>query len=407
MKIAFLGNVANNFYVIVKALRQHSDIDAHLYLGKTVDYQERPENEDPELKNNYPTWIHSYENWDAKNLLKFWDKKLPKELSTYDAVVLSSVYVGLAPSIKTQTIFFVTGGDLTVTPFPYQFSFLYKSIPKKLKAVFLGQFQKRGIKKVNNIWTQPFFPFKNALQKLSVQEEQVKHIYFPLIIDTDVFKEDKTAHSLPDHNIKKIADHFNFVLFHPSRLMINPNPNLKETGQWKQNDLLLKAFAHFIKKNNIKDASIAMPDRTASPDVDTAKQLIQDLGIEQNVVWLKANNPEGFTRNELIKFYSIADVVSDDFGIGWFGSIVLEAFAIGKPVVSYVDEQVMKELYDWHPILSSNTVEGVSNYLEKLYFDKEYAHKQGLKGKEWINAFHSKKSATHIYVNQFVKMFSQ
>ena len=32
MRIAFYGNVANNFYQIVKALRGRAQIDAHLYF---------------------------------------------------------------------------------------------------------------------------------------------------------------------------------------------------------------------------------------------------------------------------------------------------------------------------------------------------------------------------------------
>ena len=54
MKIAFYGNVCNNYYTLAKALRSRLNVDAHLYLNHKADIQNRPESDDPDLKNNYP-----------------------------------------------------------------------------------------------------------------------------------------------------------------------------------------------------------------------------------------------------------------------------------------------------------------------------------------------------------------
>ena len=57
MRVAFCGDVANNFYQIAKAVRRWKDIDAHLFVDFNSG-QNVPENDDPELVDNYPDWIH-------------------------------------------------------------------------------------------------------------------------------------------------------------------------------------------------------------------------------------------------------------------------------------------------------------------------------------------------------------
>lgn len=404
MKIAFYGNIANNFYVIGKALRKYSDIDVHLYLGDNIDMVQSPESEDPSIKNNYPSWIHKNKNWDISGALFFWRTNIVKELSKYDVVVLSGRGVILAALLKNKTVFFVTGSDLTLIPFYKRFNLLYAKDTNPLKSLAGQILQRSGIRRVKEIWTQPFSPFVNALNKLHIKDDRIKSKYFPIIVDSKLFSMDPDAHQSTDKNMRSILDHFKFVVFHPSRIMINAHPELQDAGQWKQNDLLMRAFARFIKEENALDAVLVMPDRTASPDVDHAKALIKELAIEKNVLWIKADHPFGFTRHELIKFYSIADVVADDFGIGWFGSVVLEGFSIGKPVLSFVDEIVMQKLYPWHPFLSSNTEKGNAELLKKLYHDRDFAKQQGTLGRKWIEEFHSEDSASKKYVDQFQKI---
>src|SRR4051812_6208569 len=119
MKIAMYGNMCNNFYSIAKAIRKNSNLDVHLYLPDNADIQNLPESDDPQIKDNYPAWIHKGREWRLRSCLYFWKKKnILKELSGYDVVVLADLGVSLSPFIKSKTAFYVTGSDLTVTPFP-------------------------------------------------------------------------------------------------------------------------------------------------------------------------------------------------------------------------------------------------------------------------------------------------
>jgi glycosyltransferase involved in cell wall biosynthesis len=401
MKVAFYGNVCNNFYTLAKALRNELNIDAHLYLNPKADIQNRPESDDPHLKDNYPDWIHLSKKWDFIPLFTRFDRTFVKELNKYDVVFLSQFGITLAPFIKGKTLFYVTGGDLTQTPFPGKFSMKFKNVVERVIWEYVGFLQRRGIRNATKILSQPFFPFVNALKELNISGDKISKCYFPILIDTDVITKNERALDEIDEYNRSLLAPFNFTILHPSRLSLDKRKAFVDSGQWKGNDNLFRALSIFINKYNVHDACIAMPDRIFSPDINRAKNIIKELGIEKNIVWLKPPNPQGFPRKELMNFYSVADVVADEFATGWFGSIVMEGMACSKPTFCYVDEQVMKQLYPWHPIVSALEPADIAERIAEFYFDKEKRKAHGELSRKWVTEFHSVKQGTQIYINNF------
>lgn len=378
MKVAFYGNVCNNYYTLAKALRNKLHIDAHLYLNHKADIQNRPESDDPLLKDNYPDWIHLSKKWDYIPMLSRFDRTFVKELNKYDVVFLSQLGVTLASFIKSKTVFYVTGGDLTQIPFPAKFSHKFKNPIERLIWEYIGLMQRRGIRRSTRILTQPFFPFTNALSELKISDSRISKCYFPILLDTDIFTNNENAEREIDPYNKALLAPFNFIILHPSRINLDKSKASVHSGQWKGNDNFLKAMAIFIKKYKIDDACIAMPDRIFSPDIDKAKKIICNLGIESSSVWLKPPYPQGFPRKQLMNFYSISDIVADEFATGWFGSIVIEGMACSKPTFCYVDEKVMQQLYPWHPIISSKDPDELAEMIAAFYFSKEKKRRMAL-----------------------------
>lgn len=401
MKVAFYGNVCNNYYTLAKALREKLNIDAHLYLNPKADIQNLPESDDAQLKDNYPHWIHYAKEWDPIPFFKKLDRTFIRELNKYDIVFVSEFGVMLAPYLKAKTLFYVTGGDLTQMPFPGKFSHKFKNIFDRLKWEYFGFHQRRGIRSCAKILTQPFFPFANALRELNVTEERISKCYFPILMDTNVISvNDNAINEIDEHN-RKLLEAFKFIILHPSRINLDQSKGSIDAGQWKGNDNLLRGLAIFIKKYNVHDACIAMPDRIFSPDIPKAKQIVEELGIQKNIVWLKPSVPQGFKRNELMNFYSISQMVADEFATGWFGSIVVEGMACKKPTLCYVDENVMKQLYPWHPILSVKAPEDIAEQIALFYFDEAKRIAHGELSRKWAVNFHSISQGTEIYINNF------
>lgn len=411
MRVAFYGNICNNLYQIVKALRENSDIDAHLFIEKYDHPQTWPESDDPSLCNNYPSWIHKDQYLIKGDYIKFyffpWLLHINKELNEFDMIIVSGIGPILANYSNKPVIFYVTGGDLTWVPFPWRTLLLNPvfTLKTNIGTYLIGIRQRSGIHKCSKIITQPFSPFMLALNELHIPKNHISTAYFPLIIDSTKFRRDVHAKSGNSKAVQEITKKFDFVIFHPSRLQIRDKPVMKKTANWKNNGLLFEGFHRFLETCNARNrACLVLIDRLDSPDIRIAREIISNLGMESNVIWLKPPRPSGFTRDEMISIYSISDVVADDFGVGWFGSVVLEACAIECPVIAYIDEEAMQQLYSWHPILSANTPEGIANQLLKLYTNEEFLKQQGRLGRQWIEEFHTPKSASRIYVKQFAKM---
>jgi glycosyltransferase involved in cell wall biosynthesis len=157
----------------------------------------------------------------------------------------------------------------------------------------------------------------------------------------------------------------------------------------KRNDVLLRGFGRFVRDGAARDPLLALPANTDSRDIELARRIVAEEDIVDRVLWLDAGRPAGFSRSEMVDLYSAADVVADDFGVGWFGFVVLEALAVGTPVVSYVDEAVMRQLYPWHPVCSAREPGDVAAALGQLHGDAAGRARLSERGRAWVEEFHS------------------
>jgi len=273
-----------------------------------------------------------------------------------------------------------------------------------LKAAYMGFLQRRGVKHIDYFLTQPFMPFRYALNKLKVPAQKITNFYFPLIIDLNIFKYNENFRKkISESNYLQI-EKFKFKIFHPSRLMITRNEALYNAGQWKGNEMLLKALRVFIDKYNRTDICIILPDRIYSNDQELFKKEAEKLKLQNNIVWVKGATTEGFNKEEMVALYSCSNLVVDEIGVGWFGSVVVEAAACSKPVMCYLDEEVMKQLYPWHPIISANTPETIAEEIAKLYFNEAYSKQKSVDGRRWAEEFHSQENAGRAYAEQIKEL---
>ena len=389
------GNIANTLYQLAKALRAHSSLDVHLFLDSGHHPAMLPESADPGLVAGYPDWIHVDSFLGKRRYLLPWTSPLVAELSRFDLVIVSGEGPIFAQFCKAPWSFYVTGADLTVLPFPVRFWSRHRGLRAKAVSGVLGFWQRRGIRRATEIWSQPFSPLSGALERLGVRQGRIAAEYFPIAVDTDRLR---PGRAVADARVRKLREGHDLIVFHPSRLMIAAGPALRRAGQWKQNDLLIRAFASFVRKGVARSPVLLLLDRADSIDVRLARGLAQDLGIDEHMIWLRPPSPTGFTREEMLAFYGIADVVADDFGVGWFGAVTLEALALGIPVVSYIDDKPMKALYPWHPVLSAGTEAEICDWLLKLYLDPAWRRQIAQLGRAWIEEFHSEGKVAERYV---------
>jgi glycosyltransferase involved in cell wall biosynthesis len=395
MRIAFYGNYCNFYYQLAKALRTDPDLDIHLYIDSNADLQQRPESDDPALASGYPDWIHTGPYSTLSSRLAPWRSPLVTDLARSDLAVVSGFGPMFAQFAGVPYVFHTAGGDSTLLPFYRRSWTFYPNAGARIDALYTTVWQRRGIRRAREIWTHPFAPFQTSLRRI-VTSEHIARGYFQGVVDMNRFSPDGHPHD-KDGAVAAVKSRFDFVVFHPTRMMLRDGQVFRETGQWKRNDVLFRAFAKFVHETQPVRAGLVMIDRAGSFDVAEAKRMIQELGISDHVLWLQPPRSDGFTRDELIDLYSISDVVADQFGAGFFGYVVLEGLSLRRPVLSVVDASVMDAHYAWHPILSSDSVDGNASFLARLYREPQWRDAIGADGRRWVGEYHSFDAARRTY----------
>ena len=128
LRVAFVGNIANNFFREAMAIRS-TRLEIDLFLNfKLADNTMLPESDQPELKNLYPNWIKDFEGFKTSKLamlaffiglpggLRRLNIKMINVLNKYDLCVFSSKESWFIPFLNNKRIFRCTGSDLTVAP---------------------------------------------------------------------------------------------------------------------------------------------------------------------------------------------------------------------------------------------------------------------------------------------------
>ncbi|MBI4175368.1 glycosyltransferase family 1 protein, partial [Candidatus Berkelbacteria bacterium] len=97
---------------------------------------------------------------------------------------------------------------------------------------------------------------------------------------------------------------------------------------------------------------------------------------------------EGKTHEETLRQFADADLVIDQLIIGWYGSVSVEAMALGRPVICYLDPLLVKlsGLNDL-PIVSANETDCTA-VLRDLLHDPKRRRELGRHGPAFVRRVH-------------------
>lgn len=335
MQVLHAGNMVNLGYVMVNNLRKLG-INAELLTEKNPHKMSDPTNIDSSLHNNYPDWIKFFDkdnaNWKINVLKTMRDKKYDLIHSYVEFPIFS--YISRRPFLA-----YAQGSDLRELAFS-----------KSLK----GNLLRRAYKKAKLLITaQP--DHVPLISKLKI----TKWLFLPIPWEFSVTTSITT---------NQISDYF--TIFHPSNL----------DWRLKGNDILIKGFSEFVKNN--PKSKLIIVDR--GPDLQKTHELVNTLGISNNIKFIKPLN-----HSQLLERYNECDVVADQFKIGSMGSIALESMFCQKPVMTYLNEELHKQLYkEPPPVLNVSNSKQINENLELLK-DKKILNDMGIKSKDWVSFFHS------------------
>ena len=116
-------------------------------------------------------------------------------------------------------------------------------------------------------------------------------------------------------------------------------------------------------------------------DLEAAKAALAERNLTDRVLSLPIVG-----KSRLVKYLQAADVLIEQFVLGYYGASGLEAMACGKPVIMRLERDQYDALIPSGapPTLDAEDAGGVERELSRLYRDKQFAENVGRRTREWF-----------------------
>ncbi|MBM6893878.1 glycosyltransferase family 4 protein [Desulfovibrio piger] len=386
MDIIFLGNTCNNSYNIAKSLRAAGHA-CTLFYDPTFHPQTFPETEDPEIKYDWPSWIHKISLLDkTPSPYEGPSPSFLEKLRNADLIHCEGYYVLWAKKTGKPYFWFPYGSDsayylrwsswLDLPP--------WTAIPLKFMDATLHC---SGINFSQGVITQAYF--KKFLDKY--YSGYISKNFFP--VDTHKFSPQK--HNLDQllhkHKIEKKTH--GLIIFNPTRIMFT-----KKSDYNYGSDILLKILKE-LRHNNI-DFTLIQIIRNG-PDDNEFKKIACQYDLEENIIYIN-----WIRRSDLPAWYSSVDVVVNEFKFGGLGSISLEAMSCGKPLVSNMLPSNLPcstdSEFTWEPpFYPSVPQEKAIQSLTEAALFPEKKMQRGLLSRQWVLDHASYEVAVQKFIHTY------
>jgi len=378
MKIALYGNMNNNLFSLSRYLKEKGyDVDLLLFKSEFDHFEpgadSYEENNCEFIKKidwtNYSSTLNMTTENEIKNLVDRYDFHI--------GCGASPAY--FAKINKQLDIFIPYGSDLYKIPF-YHFNF--NRVRKLLKDYNLSKLQKKGIEQAKNI----FFDitndsFENILSKFNITGKRyfssIPFIYLPEYSNENIIK--RLHESSFGEVIKKFRRENEIIFVHHSgHCWKNPQSKFHNKGN---NEILigLKILVQKYPQMKIKLVTFEY-----GLEVEESKQLIRELGINVNIIWLPKSQ-----RKDIMVVLSLADAGIAEIANSWFSyGTVFEYLALGIPVImNRNDELYVKHHPVMYPVFKATNSIEVFEQMDKIVKEKRLAMEVGVNGYKWFKEY--------------------
>ena len=102
---------------------------------------------------------------------------------------------------------------------------------------------------------------------------------------------------------------------------------------------------------------------------------------------------ENMSHDEAMQIYSKADIIIDQIALGTYGVFSIEAMAMGKPVITYISQEMKEHFPEDLPIISTDFDE-LPEVIDKLIADPKLRHDIGVRGRKYAERYHDHNKVT-------------
>lgn len=180
-----------------------------------------------------------------------------------------------------------------------------------------------------------------------------------------------------------------FLFFHPTRQDWVEGTGYADKG----NEVFLQAFSA-LRRRGLR---VGLVICSWGGNVSQSKQLLRDLGCSAHVRWIA---PLAITPFE--RMCKACDVVVDQFKLGAFGGVVFKAMAVGTPIVTFLNKElIIRQYSELPPVINCRTAAEIEDAIAELMQQPEQLGHIGLHSRDWIRRYHGKRETINKQVDQF------
>jgi len=372
IKIGFIGSM--NAMPMHYALKFKEDGFDVKYIVETPkdNMLMRPEYHFKDIKYPYPEWIKEipFKKTMFRLLFnRYFTREFYNELKDCDVIFFNHYghHISSYFDDKIIKVGLFSGADLDVT---CNYAHILDSIKdennlivKKLKKILLTKYIDRYRKGIQSYDILSYFPVGlNPVGDNLIKEIMLDKPFIDIRRYDINFKEIKGLEYVGAKKDKKL------IIFSPVRFLIKTTKY--NSFVYKGNDLIIKAIAKYYKIN--RDIEVHFVEKGSKENLEIAKKLCKDLGIDDIVIWHKE-----MSLDNLLELYKKADILFDQVGRHWLGAIGIYALYMGKPLIANARLDVFENLWGKDiPILNATTVDEIFNHLKDCE-SYEYRSKVG------------------------------
>lgn len=355
MRVLFVGNTAQNGWLLAKSLRAYHGMETSLFHEGGSNPVYSPwweEGGDPRW--DCPDWAFTYQSLNGTLDALF------EQTGDFDLVVLVAGFTQAGAYFRSRVPYIVFDCS--------SLRIMEQRPEERTRPMVAGYFHASHVV-LTNADTQP-------TAQLLVPG---RYSFIPHPVNTTMFS--PWSRLWGEEELRPgLLDGASLLFFSPTR-----------HDEWcKATSVTVQAFASYCRR---ADAGLAPPARLIlvahGSDALAIDALCARLSIADRVGWLPT-----LTKWQLAGLYRAADVVLDQFApdVGAYGTIAVEALACGTPVVTHIDPQA----HAWcaavapvPPICLASTAEEAAGHLLLLANAAAQRRAMGEQAREWVEDFHT------------------
>jgi hypothetical protein len=214
---------------------------------------------------------------------------------------------------------------------------------------------------------------------LKIRGDKRKRICAPPFLYLKQYSDDYPKRSSFYKELQQIRNNYELIVFQ----QISQDWSMRGPFKIdKGNNKLISGFDDFLMQRPELRNKAALILMEYGGDVEKSKNLIKDLGITNNVLWMKK-----MQRKDLMALINVSDICVGELGYRtWYSySSIMEFMAMKKPLMHHRgDEHYKAKGLELYPMVDVKDAPGVTEVLIDLSNNKQKYIQMGIDAGDWI-----------------------